>query len=81
LTKAQATKVAQMAHNGLARTISPAHTSRDGDTIFAASLGEERVPTDVVGTLAIEAVMAAVVRGITQARSADGLPAHERLFG
>lgn len=81
LTKAQATKVAQMAHNGIARTVSPAHTSRDGDTLFAASLGEERVPTDVVGTLAIEAVMAAVIRGITQARSAGGLPAHERLFG
>ncbi len=39
LTKPQVTKVAQMAHDGLARTVSPVHTSVDGDTVFAASIG------------------------------------------
>ncbi|HXP94908.1 MAG TPA: P1 family peptidase [Candidatus Binatia bacterium] len=76
LTKTQATKVAQMAHNGLARTISPAHTSRDGDTLFAVCVGNVQTASDVVGALAVEAVMAAVLRAVTQAHGAGGLPAY-----
>lgn len=79
LTKAQATKVAQMAHDGLARTISPTHTSLDGDTLFAASVGTIHTGLDVVGALAIEAVTGAVVRAVTQARGAGGLPAYRDL--
>jgi L-aminopeptidase/D-esterase-like protein len=79
LTKAQATKVAQNAHNGLARTISPAHTTRDGDTLFAVSLGDVATSVDVVGTLAAEAVALAIVRAVTQSRAAGGLPAYADL--
>ncbi len=43
LTKTEATKIAQMAHDGLARTINPVHTAFDGDTIFAAATGTSRV--------------------------------------
>jgi len=74
LTKTQAAKVAQMAHDGLARTISPIHTMYDGDTLFAlatGSLGAEADPS-TVGALAAEAVAEAVLRGV---RSATGLPA------
>ena len=54
LTKAQATKMAQMAHDGLARTISPAHTPFDGDTIFALSTGTRKGAPDMmtIGALA-----------------------------
>lgn len=73
LTKAQATKVAQMAHDGLARAISPAHTPWDGDTIFALATGQEGVDADVldIGALAAEAVSEAILRAV---RAADGLP-------
>jgi L-aminopeptidase/D-esterase-like protein len=77
LTKAQATKVAQMAHDGLARTIVPAHTPWDGDTLFALSRGRIRIsePDLVVGTLAAHAVAQAVLRGVRKAKGLPGLPA------
>lgn len=75
LTKAQATKVAQMAHDGLARTIRPVHTPRDGDVVFALSQGEMAADVGLVGALAAEAVAAAVVRGVWAATSLYGLPA------
>jgi L-aminopeptidase/D-esterase-like protein len=76
LTKAQARKVAQMAHDGLALTISPVHTMFDGDTLFAISCPAPGVATDVtvVGTLAVRAVAGAVVRAALTARAAGGLP-------
>ena len=75
LTKAQATKVAQMAHDGLARTISPVHTPEDGDTIFALATGTRQPPSDllVVGALAADAVAEAVLRA---ARTATGIPGY-----
>jgi L-aminopeptidase/D-esterase-like protein len=77
LTKAQATKVAQMAHDGLARTVQPVHTPWDGDTLFALSTGSIRMATPdlVVGVLAAEAVARAVLRAVRQARGLPGLPA------
>lgn len=79
LNKAQATKVAQMAQDGLARTIYPAHTMRDGDTMFAVSTGDLDAPVDVVGALAAEVMAAAIVRGIREADGTGGLPAHRDL--
>ncbi len=76
LTKAQATKVAQMAHDGLARTINPVHTAFDGDTIFALATGKSSRPANVtlVGALAAEAMAQAVVRAARAARGIAGLP-------
>jgi L-aminopeptidase/D-esterase-like protein len=76
LTKAQAQKMAQMAHDGVARAISPAHTPADGDTIFSLGTGRLDLPTDdgrlgLLGALAAEAVADAIVRAATQA---EGLP-------
>lgn len=73
LTKAQATKVAQMAHDGLARAIVPAHTPADGDTIFALATGRHSGAASVmrIGSLAAEVTAEAVVRA---ARAATGLP-------
>jgi len=55
LNKEQANKVAQMAHDGLARTVRPAHTMVDGDTIFALSTGNRKVDVTIVGAFAAEA--------------------------
>ncbi|HSR20474.1 MAG TPA: P1 family peptidase [Anaerolineales bacterium] len=74
LTKSQATKVAQMAHDGLARAIRPVHTMLDGDTLFALSTGRARADVTVVGTFAAEVVARAVLRAATLATSAGGLP-------
>ncbi len=76
LDKAQATKVAQMAHDGLARTINPVHTAYDGDTIFALATGRSSRTANVtlVGALAAEAVAQAVVRAVKAAKGIAGLP-------
>ena len=77
LNKAQATKVAQMAHDGLARCISPVHTMLDGDTIFALSCGDGSVAGDLsaIGAAAARAVAEAVRRAVLMAEPAGGLPA------
>ena len=74
LNKAQATKVAQMAQDGLARSIRPAHTMFDGDTIFALATGEVEADVTTVGTFAAEMMAQAIVRAARMAKSAGGLP-------
>tara|TARA_Y100000758_G_scaffold237090_1_gene173412 strand:+ start:364 stop:867 length:504 start_codon:yes stop_codon:yes gene_type:complete len=77
LTKSQAKKIAQMAHDGLARTIVPAHTPVDGDTIFALATGKLSGAPDMltIGALAAEVMAEAVVRAVRQATSIPGYPA------
>ncbi|MDX1613958.1 MAG: P1 family peptidase, partial [Candidatus Promineifilaceae bacterium] len=75
LTKIEATKVAQMAHDGLARAVRPSHTMFDGDTIFTLATGEVAGEVNVVGAFAAEAFQQAVVRAVTKAVSLGGLPA------
>jgi len=75
LTKPQATKVAQMAHDGLARTIEPVHTSVDGDVVFAASAGELDSAPDVVGSWGARVFAEAIVRAVLAAEGGAGLPA------
>ena len=74
LTKAQATKVAQMAHDGLARVIRPAHTMFDGDTIFALATGEENADVSTVGAFAAEVMADAILRAVKMAAPAGSLP-------
>lgn len=75
LSKEEANKVAQMAHNGLAKTIRPAHTLFDGDTLFALATGKKKADVNVIGAYAAECVAAAVVRAAQAASPAGGLPA------
>ena len=75
LTKAQATKVAQMAQDGIARTIRPAHTMLDGDVIFALSTGFRRVDISSVGAFAAEVMAEAVLRAVKMAEPVGELPA------
>jgi L-aminopeptidase/D-esterase-like protein len=74
LTKEEVTKVAQMAQDGLARTVKPAHTMLDGDTIFALATGERKADVNIVGAFAAEVFAQAVVRAVKMAKPAAGLP-------
>ncbi len=75
LTKEDANKVAQMAQDGIARTVKPAHTMFDGDTLFALSTGQKRADVNLVGAYAAEVVADAVVRAVRAAEGTSGLPA------
>jgi L-aminopeptidase/D-esterase-like protein len=74
LTKAQATKVAQMAQDGIARTIRPAHTMLDGDVIFALSTGARKGDVSSVGAFAAEVMAEAILRAVRMAKPAAELP-------
>ena len=74
LAKTPLNKVAAMAHNGYARAICPVHTSADGDSIYALSLGDVPANLDVVGTLAAEVMARAIENAVLSAENAYGLP-------
>lgn len=75
LNKEEITKVAQMADDGLARAIRPAHSMYDGDTIFALSTGDKTADVNLVGAYAAEVVARAIVNAVLHAQPAGGLPA------
>lgn len=79
LDKAQATKIAGIAHNGYARVIRPVHTMSDGDTIFVLGTGEIEMQSDVVGILATDMMAKAIQRAVKKADSAYGLTAYKDL--
>jgi L-aminopeptidase/D-esterase-like protein len=76
LTKAQAAKLAQMAHDGLARAVYPSHMPFDGDTLFALATGTHagRVDLGALGALAADVVAEAILRAATQSKGLPGLP-------
>ena len=74
LTKAQATKVAQMAADAYAHAIRPVHTTNDGDTVFVMATGEVEMPVDVVGILATRALCHAIADGARSAQTSHGIP-------
>lgn len=93
LTKPQATKIAQMAHDGLARAIRPAHTMFDGDTLFCVGTGRREIPAaagffraaqapgiNAVGQAAADCMSRAIVRGVLAARSMGGAVAFADLM-
>jgi L-aminopeptidase/D-esterase-like protein len=81
LNKTQATKIAQMAHDGLARTIRPVHTNYDGDTIFATATCSVPDSADhgMLGAIAADVMAEAVIRAVKSATSLPGLPAYRDL--
>jgi L-aminopeptidase/D-esterase-like protein len=78
MEKVQVSKVAQMSHDGYARAIDPVHTPGDGDTIFALATGALKVNVNhgMIGALAAEAMAQAIIRAITNAEAAGGLPSY-----
>lgn len=83
LTKAQATKVAQMAADAYAHTIRPTHTSNDGDTIYVLASGELGfidIPIDLIGLAATRVLEEAICAGCTTADGIHGAPAYKDIL-
>lgn len=74
LTKEETNFVAQMAHNGIALAIRPAHTLFDGDTIFALAVNQKRADVNIVGAFAAQVVAEAILNAVKYSASAGGLP-------
>jgi L-aminopeptidase/D-esterase-like protein len=85
LTKEETNKIAQMAHNGLAQTIRPAHTMFDGDTVFALAIGG-RSPNQedpaiaarrvsILGATAADTLARAIIKAVRHANDLHGIPA------
>jgi L-aminopeptidase/D-esterase-like protein len=92
LTRSQAQKMAQMAHDGMARAIRPAHTMFDGDTIFALATGLQELPDtpgffvapraqalNEVGHAAANCLSRAIIRAVLAAHSMAGMTAFRDL--
>ena len=77
--KAQLCKIAGMAQDGFARSIRPVHTTADGDSIYAVSLGDLEADQDLVGALGAEVMSEAIKRAVYSAESAYGFPSAEDL--
>jgi len=72
-------KIAGMAHDGYARSIRPVHTSADGDSIYAVSVGDVVADQDLVGTLAADVMSEAILRAVDHAESGYGFPSASEL--
>jgi L-aminopeptidase/D-esterase-like protein len=68
-----------MAQDGLARTIRPAHTMFDGDTLFALATCQKKADINTVGAFAADMVSSAILDAVYSAESVDGFPAHSDL--
>ncbi|GFP74949.1 P1 family peptidase [Clostridium fungisolvens] len=77
LTKAEANKVASMAHNGFGRTMRPAHTMVDGDTIFTMATGKVNSDINVVGLLSARVMEKAIINAIKSAESSYGFKSYK----
>ncbi len=77
--KSSLCKIAGMGHDGYARAIRPVHTSLDGDSIYAVSVGDVSADQDVVGSLAAEVIGEAIIRAVNSADGAFGLLAKKDL--
>ena len=83
LTKAQANRLAQVAHDGLAMAIRPCHTVHDGDTLFALATGVVEAPEEYLRVCAVtpSVVAEAVVNAIQSADSLGGIPSWREVPG
>ena len=84
LPKGATNKVAQMAHDGIAQVIRPAHTMFDGDTVFALALGTASQPKEaattasqvsMIGATAAATLARAILNAVRNARALHGVPA------
>ena len=74
LTKVEATKLAQFASLGLARSIYPVNTMFDGDTVFALAIGDRRADINSLGVAAADAMAQAILRAVKMAHTLGGVP-------
>ena len=77
--KSSLCKIAGLGHDGYARSIRPVHTSLDGDSIYAVSVGDVIADREVVGLMAAEVISEAIIRAVDGAESAYGFPSAKEL--
>ncbi|MCR5777455.1 MAG: P1 family peptidase [Lachnospiraceae bacterium] len=75
--KTELCKIASMAQNGLARSIKPVHTSADGDSVYAVSVGDIEADKDMVGTLSSDVMSEAISRAVKNVEPSYGLPSYK----
>ncbi|MEE3362732.1 MAG: P1 family peptidase [Anaerovoracaceae bacterium] len=75
LEKRDCNRIAQIAHNGYAKTIAPVHTSADGDAIFVLSYGDKKADVDTLAMLAVEVTGRAINNAVLEAKTAYGVKA------
>jgi len=82
INKEEANRIASLAHNGLAKVISPVHTSVDGDTIFAIGRRNNgmRASVDLLGSVAAEVIANAVIDAVMMAKEIGGIPSSSELL-
>ena len=81
LSKPQAARLAQRAHDGIARAVLPAHTDHDGDAAYALAAGTREAPFDLVASQAAASVSEAIRNAVRHAAPAAGLPGLGRPHG
>ena len=87
LDKAQATRIAIMAHDGIARAVVPAHTPFDGDTVFALATAKRPLPENApagiarIGAIAADCLSRAIGRAVVAADSLGDAPSYRSLHG
>lgn len=79
LNKSECLRVSQMAHDGMARAISPVHTNLDGDALLTISSGDKEVDLNILGALAAEVVAKAIVNAVVTCEGIKGLYSYEDL--
>jgi L-aminopeptidase/D-esterase-like protein len=80
LDKSETNLVAQMAQDGIARTVRPSHTLFDGDTIFVLATAEKRADANIVGAFAAEVVVLAILNGVMAAESVGDIPSASHVY-
>jgi L-aminopeptidase/D-esterase-like protein len=81
LTKEQTNKMAQAAHDGMARAINPCHTMLDGDTIFALSIGNKQGNLATIDAVAANVMQRAIIKAVNSATSLYNIPARRDITG
>ncbi len=80
LSRSEATRVARMAQSGIVKAIFPAHTTFDGDLVFALSCGDVEEDVNTVGVVAVEVLVEAIMRAVRAAKSLGGILAWSDIF-
>ncbi len=80
LTKPEANKIAQMAHNGFAKSINPIHTMLDGDTIFTMATNKVKSDVNLIGTMAAEVMSRAISNSIVYAESYENIKSYKDII-
>jgi L-aminopeptidase/D-esterase-like protein len=81
LNKEQVNKMAQIAHDGMARAINPCHTMLDGDTIFALSIGDKQGDVTTISAVAADVMERAIIKAVNSATSLCDVPAGRDIIG